>query len=50
MEAIFNCQCDQMQNCDGVCETIYATDIVAATRRIAALINANVTLNVINTT
>ena len=21
--AIFNCQCDQMQNCEGGCETIY---------------------------
>ena len=21
--AIFNCQCDQMQNCDGGCETMY---------------------------
>ena len=23
--AIFNCQCDQMQDCEGGCETIYVT-------------------------
>jgi len=24
--AIFNCQCDQMQNCEGGCETVYYRD------------------------
>ena len=23
--AVFNCQCDQMQNCEGGCETIYSS-------------------------
>ena len=25
--AIFNCQCDQMQSCEGGCEAIYNTQI-----------------------
>ena len=30
--AIFNCQCDQTQNCEGGCETIYVTWLVLASR------------------
>ena len=31
--AIFNCRCDQMQNCEGGCETIYYYRCVAVCRQ-----------------
>ena len=33
--AIYNCQCDRMQNCEGGCETIYFAAIQRATDSIA---------------